>query len=199
MDTDKGKRIIKFRAWSKILKLMTYDIKISDIKASNTGTPDHKDSKYIYLNEAIDRCQDLFILMQYIGTKDKYGREIYEGDVVKWTYPYHNEYLGSDTIYGVVEWDKRDCRFKIRQLTEGFYEIGCGSKEKLTFYGNERNERNFEFQDLQVIGNICKNPELLSIGEKIKEDKMKEEKMREDKMKEEKKKKGIEIRKITTE
>lgn len=205
MNTYEWKRVIKFRAWSEILKLMTYDIKISDIKVSGTKAdgdgddPDSKDPKYVYLNDIIDHYQKLFILMQYIGAKDKYDRDIYEGDVVKWIYPYYNDCLKSDEIYGVVEWDERDCQFKIRQLTDGFYDIGCGSKEKLTFYGDERNERNFEFQDLQVIGNIYKNPELLNIGEKIKEDKMKEEKMRENKMKEEKKKKGIEIRKITTE
>lgn len=188
-DIDAGKRIIKFRAWSKILKLMTYDIRISELITHNSK---ESDPKCIYINEIIVHYQKLFDLMQFIGHKDKYDREIYEGDIVKWKYPYSGEYHESDDIYGVIEWDDRDCQFKVRQLTEGFYEIGCGSREKLKFYDDGRN---FEFKDLQVIGNIYKNPELLNIEEKIKEDKIKEEKMRE----EEKRKKGTEIRKMIKE
>ena len=192
MNVNKEKRVIKFRAWSKILKLMTSDLKISDVKTLNINTSDPKDSKHIYLNDIIERYQNLFILMQYIGAKDKYDRDIYEGDVVKWMYPYYNDCLKSDEIYGVVEWDDRNCQFKIRQLTDGFYDIGYGSKEKLKFYDDKSN---FEFKDLQVIGNIYKNPELLNIEEKIKEDKINKEKRKE----EEKRRKGIEIKKITIE
>lgn len=178
MDIDKEKRVIKFRAWSKILKLMTYDLKIFGINTSSIGVTDPKDPKYIYLNEAICNYQNMFDLMQFVGRTDKYGREIYEGDIVKWKYPC-DDFHESDYIYGIVEWDEMNCQFNVKQLTEGFYECGNGSKEKLKFYGDRRN---FEFGDLQVVGNIYKSPDFINMIEhgKTKGDKIEDSEIKDD-------------------
>lgn len=98
-------------------------------------------------------------LMQFIGAKDKNRIEIYEGDIVGWEYPYHDMHHKSDKIFGVVEWNEHNCGFEVRQLTEGFYEYGCGSRARLKFYGADRI---FEFDDLEVVGNIYDNPEFLA-------------------------------------
>ncbi len=70
---------------------------------------------------------DRFVLMQYTGLKDKNGREIYEGDIVK------DE---SDGMITVIKWNN-ECA--------GFVNVLYVKDSK----------------DIEVIGNIYENPELL--------------------------------------
>ncbi|PFA75838.1 YopX family protein [Bacillus cereus] len=82
--------------------------------------------------------------MQYTGLLDKNGKEIYEGDVV-------------DTIYdgklftGVVVYDKSELDFKATN-------------------GKENYGSNFQYlpccEEVEVIGNLYENPELLNRGER---------------------------------
>lgn len=70
-------RDLKFRAWDNKKKSF---IEIYQIQFSHDNTPlkiiDCEDSN-IY--------KDDYVLMQYTGLKDKNGKEIYEGDIVKIT------------------------------------------------------------------------------------------------------------------
>lgn len=83
-----------------------------------------------------------YILMQYTGLKDKNGKEIYEGDIVNC-----KEY----ECYGKITWDEDCAAFYFEILQED----GTFIDEWLYDYIDE----------LEVIGNIYENPELLEVEE----------------------------------
>jgi uncharacterized phage protein (TIGR01671 family) len=84
-------------------------------------------------------------LMQFTGLYDKNGKEIYEGDIVKWS----NE-------MGFVVYHKEYGRFSVAWKTDldNYLENG--------FHGTARLLKNEE-DPLEIIGNIYENPGLLSI------------------------------------
>lgn len=122
-------REIKFRVWDKDTRRMYKNDSDLKISIENNGG-------YIFA-----LCANVVIppeyieLMQYTGLKDKYGKEIYESDIV---IAYNED---CDTICkGEIVWDKWECGFSIKGAEPTF--IGW-------------------YPELEVIGNIYENPELV--------------------------------------
>lgn len=83
-------------------------------------------------------------LMQYTGLKDKNGVEIYEGDILYFTVFDHNDH---DTQYkGVVQWVAEGACYDIVINEENGFELGWTHAQDA---------------ELEVIGNIYEDPELL--------------------------------------
>ena len=81
------------------------------------------------------------ILMQFTGLPDKNGKEIYEGDIVRVVY---DETFGIVEVKGVIEWDEQG------NWCIDFPNKGCSLAI------------NQLYEEIEVIGNICENPELLT-------------------------------------
>lgn len=139
-------REIKFRIWDKDLKKMRV-----------CGTDIHDSIAFDMDNNAVyynmqNGCGSLadgtgtYDLMQFTGLRDKNGKEIYEGDVVRFidvgvigSQHYKNE----GEPKGVVRWS----------------DFGA-------FYLNDGDEGPFmhSMTEFEVIGNVYENPELLEVG-----------------------------------
>lgn len=92
---------------------------------------------------------------QYTGLKDKNGKEIYEGDIVDWTFFYNSVGLQGAvekdiTLRGVITWG-----------TAGFvFEVWSNDFENAGWYGIS--SLNFDpTSDIEIVGNIYNNPELV--------------------------------------
>ena len=136
-------REIKFRAWDKKRKKM---IKVGEINFNQVGELD-----YIVSTNGDILGWD-FILMQYTGLKDRNGKEIYEGDIVKCCKD-GKEFIG-EIIWGKFAKFLVDlCNLK---NDGGIYDFSH------FIYDEVRNR----IVNLEVIGNIFENPELLKRSQK---------------------------------
>jgi uncharacterized phage protein (TIGR01671 family) len=155
-------RIYRFRAWDKknkkficdYTKILPYHYKGEEHDLKIGGGRNHM-GIYV-LNDNEDDCE----LLMYTGLKDKNGKEIYEGDIVK------ELYCSGYTFY-IVKF--------------GFYDNDEGWEDSVTGYGyyleqiydyyrpdnqHDKEKKIFDvlYPDItkcEIVGNIYENPELL--------------------------------------
>lgn len=134
-------RIIKFRAWDKNTKKMLYE---------NVWVPFHPSDGLTSVPKTFINPFELEI-MQFTGLRDKNRDEIYEGDIVTGKPP---EFMGN--CIGVVKYGGLSFSF-----------IGTTDSESLLEYNDHEwfytvtNPDIKELPEIEIIGNIYSNPELI--------------------------------------
>ena len=138
----------KFRIWNKLANMMTYNFMLGNYMQISKVDYEKKDwvgvnyePEYIcFENEGIKNIE----IMQSTGLKDKNGKLIYEGDIVKTiTHNLYEEHIG------VIRY--HTCYFSL-----DYKEVG-----KFGECGISLTKNTSDFVALEMLGNIYETPELI--------------------------------------
>jgi uncharacterized phage protein (TIGR01671 family) len=119
-------REIKFRAFNTIVSRMQY-FNLQDIEKQKGSIQWH-----------------ILKIMQYTGLKDREGKEIYEGDIVKFKHNVYDSIEGKNFIETLI-----------------FKQPVIYDKEKAQFTFKYQERYKIKLKYTEIIGNIYDNPELL--------------------------------------
>jgi uncharacterized phage protein (TIGR01671 family) len=134
-----------------------------EIKMKFWDTKDHKWLKagssilgtifYWKTNQEVSLIDDRFKPVFYTGLKDKYGKEIYEEDILTSNqYPFQDD--GKYNYHGVVEWgDEYGAFFLTKRLVN--------SEKRGISHGISETLMDYDMASFEVIGNIYEKPDLL--------------------------------------
>ncbi len=156
---------IFFRAWHKKEKRMYHVISI------NTDTNEVVVDTIVISKEYKEKIPTLtykypddVLVLQYIGTKDRNNKKIFNKDIIRWRV-FEEEYslqafVKNDYITGIVEWN--GCGYMAHQITEGMniFKIEGFVSENYTRFYDEEGQQRFDWNSVEVIGNIYEDPGL---------------------------------------
>ncbi len=139
---------IKFRAWDKQTDELIYNVLV-EISEHDDWTEGY--SSWSVANDMEIGNDERLVFMQYIGLKDKNGKEIYEGDIIQ-EQTIMIGHTGKVFQQGSGEWS-----VSYRRGSHPFY-IPDGFENSIETHSLQDWASD---KRIVVIGNIYENPELL--------------------------------------
>lgn len=126
-------REIKFRVWDEQFKRMSKKPEQIRLNIANGNVHGSRSGGNV----------ETWRLMQYTGLKDKNGVEIYEGDILKVRSLHYEKDIGLD----VVCFEKGCFCLRYEYWSDGLHKW--------------KSIENYDSSDLDVVGNVHQNPDLL--------------------------------------
>lgn len=153
--------IPKFRAWHNELGRMML-VKTMFFFANELEELELNDS---IMNDNIPVYPDEIKLMQSTGLHDKNGKEIFEGDILKFNdewddYCYEGYVDGSIEGINFVEIERETTCFTFRKFQTSDSSLLYLMRDEYLSFEDLITDKDFEFE---IVGNIYKNPELLEV------------------------------------
>lgn len=136
-------REYKFRVWNR--KMTYFGFKDIDTDADHTLAQVVNRKKDDLSYGCIDCEESTHYVMQYTGLKDKNGKEIYEGDVVR--------YKAYNTQSDEWEMEMTVVKYIINGYTPFKWEHDMSDDDD--YY-------TIKYKDYEVVGNIYENPEFIN-------------------------------------
>lgn len=133
-------REIKFRVWDNVEKIYLHNKGFQDVTFRYNGLCFPYGTRH-----SIEAYPDRFVVEQFTELKDKNEKEIYEGDIIKWSH------LMDD--FGYIEYYSGEPFAETRLYPScALWVIVIAHKGLFPFQSDD---------EYEVIGNIHENPELL--------------------------------------
>lgn len=143
-------RPLKFRAWDKLQKKFLYPYPEGfDILGETTcfDLIGQQIKDFTPNLTTLDRLNDI-IIIQFTGIQDKYGKDVYEGDILKDT-EFDDDDFDISGYYPII-YDDKTCQFCI---DNSFKKDGSHLVNIVEY---------FRIENIEVVGNIYETPELLN-------------------------------------
>jgi hypothetical protein len=137
-------RDIKFRGWHSTQKKMYSAEQMANDQLTLLPTGEFINVNGRSTSLSMIYPKDKFIPLQCTGLKDKNGKEIYEGDLVRQKQKFADGYQIFLIAWGHIGWFPE---LKARKLEKMMHKI--------------EGENDADWEQFEVIGNIYENPELL--------------------------------------
>lgn len=140
---------IKFRAWDG-LDHLTKPFTLIDIQ-----------------NGKIQFASSDTLIMQFTGLKDRNKKDIYEGDILQGVKKEQRDINGKDayTLKEVIRWNNGGFEIFNKPIQGAYIKFPDMVIENFMWceeMGHGRNRYYYQIDDIEVIGNIYENPELLT-------------------------------------
>lgn len=144
-------RKIKYRVWDNENKSYNDPYSYAYYALTQDGGLDF----YCHGDHMSEADPDVYFIEQYTGLKDKNGKEICEGDIVEALVNGVWETGRNSISFGKAKW-KLEVIYNGIRFMDVFKIIGSKNNPDRIYYLFDK-----ELSDLEVVGNIHENPELL--------------------------------------